>query len=57
MSTDKPRFSITVDVELLKRVEDYRYENRCSNRTQAVLELIRLGLNMYERKKKKKDKG
>lgn len=52
MPTAKPRFSITVDNELLKRVEDYRFENRCPNRTQAVLELIRAGLDMSDRKKR-----
>ncbi len=56
MPTDKPRFSITIDDELLKRVDDYRFENRCSNRTQAVLELIRLGLATSDRKKKVKNR-
>lgn len=54
MSTDKPRFSITVDDELFKRLEDYRFENRCPNRSQAVVELIRQSLDEYDKNKRKK---
>lgn len=53
MSTDKPRSTITFDKELFKRLEDYRYENRCKNRSQAVVELVRKGLDDYDRRKKK----
>lgn len=56
MSTEKPRFSITVDDELFKRLEDYRFENRCPNRSQAVVELIRQSLDEYDKKKRKKVK-
>lgn len=54
MSTEKPRFSITVDDELFKRLEDYRFENRCTNRSQAVVELIRQSLDEYDKNKRKK---
>lgn len=30
--------------ELLGKVEDYQFENRIKNRTQAILELIKKGL-------------
>lgn len=53
MTTDKPRFTITVDDELFKRLEDYRFENRCPNRSQAVVELIRQSLDKYDKKKRK----
>lgn len=56
MSTDKPRFTITIDEELLERLEDYRFENRCPNRTQAFLELLRKGLDEYDGLKKNKRK-
>ena len=56
MPTDKPRFTITVDDELFKRLEDYRFENRCPNRTQTVIELIRQSLDQYDKKKKKRIK-
>ena len=53
MSTEKPRFSITVDDELFKRLEDYRFENRLPNRSQAVVELIRQSLDEHDKKKRK----
>ena len=56
MSTDKPRSSITFDEELFKRIEDYRFENRCKSRSQAVVELIRQSLDEYDMKKRKKVK-
>ena len=44
MATEKPRYSITVDEEMLKEIEDFRFNNRFPNRNQATIELIRLGL-------------
>lgn len=44
MSTEKPRYSITLDEELFKEVEDFRFEYRYQTRNQATVELIRLGL-------------
>ncbi|GHU56264.1 hypothetical protein AGMMS49975_19260 [Clostridia bacterium] len=44
MPTLKPRFTITVPDELLKDIDDYRFENRYQNRTQAVLALMKEGI-------------
>lgn len=44
MATDKPRFTITVPEDLYKLIEDYRFENRYSSRSDAVIDLIRKGL-------------
>ena len=44
MATDKPRYSITLDEELFKEVEDFRFERRYQTRNQATVEVIRLGL-------------
>lgn len=44
MPTDKPRFTITVDPELLQQIEDFRYTHRIKNQTQAVISLMELGL-------------
>jgi len=49
MPTNKPRFTITLDEELLERIENYRFENRCPNRTQAVLDLLHMGLDDYDK--------
>lgn len=52
MPTNKPRFTITVDEEIFKLIEDFKYEHRCKNQTQAVLTLIEIGLTDLEHKKK-----
>ena len=55
MSTDKPRYTITLDEEMLKKIDDFRFENRFPNRTQATLELIRIGMETIEKQKKDKE--
>lgn len=52
MSSEKPRYTITMEAELLRRIDEYRFEHRFANRTQATLELIRLGMEAAERKEK-----
>ena len=49
MPTEKPRYTITHDEEMLKKIDDFRFENRFPNRTQATLELIRIGLEAIEK--------
>ncbi|MBD5161350.1 MAG: hypothetical protein HDT14_04920 [Oscillibacter sp.] len=49
MPTEKPRYTVIVDAELLKRIDDFRFENRYSSRSAATLELIRLGLEQLEK--------
>lgn len=44
MATEKPRFCITVDDDLMKEIDDFRFNNRYSSRSKATIELIRLGL-------------
>lgn len=44
MATEKPRFCITVDDELMEEIDDFRFQNRFSSRSKAAVELIRLGL-------------
>ena len=49
MPTEKPRYTITLDEEMLKKIDDFRFENRLPNRTQATLELIRIGIEALEK--------
>ena len=49
MSTEKPRFTLTIDEDLLEEIDDFRFERRYPNRTQAVLELLRIGIAQVER--------
>ncbi len=49
MPTDKPRYTITLDAEMLKKIDDFRFEKRFPNRTQATLALIRIGMEALEK--------
>lgn len=57
MPTEKPRYTITLDEEMLKKIDDFRFENRFANRTQATLELIRIGMEALEEQQKKVQKN
>ena len=48
MPTEKPRYTVIVDEEMLKRIDDFRFENRYPSRSAATVELIRLGLELLE---------
>lgn len=54
MPTEKPRYTITLDEEMLKKIDDFRFENRFPNRTQATLELIRMGMDALEKQQVEK---
>lgn len=53
MPTEKPRYTVIVDAELLKRIDDFRFENRYPSRSAATADLIRLGLEAIEKKQSK----
>ncbi len=55
MPTEKPRYCITVDDEMLKEIDDFRFGNRYNSRSQATLELIRLGLQALKEQNALKD--
>ncbi|MDR2043136.1 MAG: ribbon-helix-helix domain-containing protein [Clostridium sp.] len=50
MATEKLRFTITVPDEMLQEIDDFRYEHRYPTRTQAVNELLRLGIEALEKR-------
>ncbi len=54
MTTDKPRILLTLDPDLLERIDDYRYDNRIPARSVAIRRLIAESLKKYEKKKKSK---
>ena len=43
MATDRPRYTVSVDNELFQQIEDFRFERRFQTRSEATVELIRLG--------------
>lgn len=49
MPTQKPRYCITVDENMLKEIDDYRFEHRYNSRSLATVELIRLGLDALKK--------
>jgi len=56
MPTTKHRFTITVDDDVYKFIEDYRFEHRCETKTEATTELIRIGLQaLLEREAQEKE--
>lgn len=54
MATDKSRYTVSVDNDLFQKIEDFRFEHRYQTRSEATVELIRLGL---ESLKKEREKG
>lgn len=55
MPTEKPRYTVIVDEEMLQAIDDFRFENRYPSRSAATLELIRLGLKQLEQERKAQD--
>lgn len=49
MATDRPRYTVSVDDEMFKQIEDFRYANRFPTRSDATVELIRRGLESIQR--------
>lgn len=44
MATDRPRYTVSVDDEMFQQIENFRFERRYNTRSEATVELIRLGL-------------
>jgi len=57
MPTEKPRYTIIVDDELLKKIDDFRFENRYPSRSSATLELIRIGMEALEKQQAEQKKA
>lgn len=48
MPTKKPIISVVLDEETLKKVDDFRFENRIDSRSKALNELIKKGMKALE---------
>lgn len=55
MATSRPRYTVSVDEEMFQKIEDFRFERRFNTRSEATVELIRLGLESL--KKEAESKG
>jgi metal-responsive CopG/Arc/MetJ family transcriptional regulator len=46
----KPTITLTIDEELLKELEDFQFDNRIKNRSQAIDTLLRKALKLEDDK-------
>lgn len=53
MPTNNPRFCITVTKDILDEIDNYRFDKRFNSRSQATVELIRIGINALKEKDNK----
>lgn len=53
MPTEKPRFTVIVDEELLKEIDDFRFENRYPSRSAATIDLIRRSIEQLQKDQEK----
>lgn len=44
MPTMNPRITFTVSEELMGKIDEYRFQHRLRNQTQAIVSLINMGL-------------
>lgn len=51
MATERPRYTVSVDKDLFEKIENFRFENRFQSRSEATVELIRLGIESLEKEK------
>lgn len=50
MPNAKPIINITIDEDLLQKVEDFRFENKLANRSQTISYLVEEGFKTIEQK-------
>lgn len=56
MPTEKPRITVVVDDDMLRDIEDFRFENRYPSRSAAMVELIHLGIEQIKKERAEKAK-
>jgi len=54
MPTKKPKIIFVMEDDLIKRIDDFRFDNRINSRSEAVRQLIEAGLAASKPKGKKK---
>ncbi len=55
MATDRPRYTVSVDNELFQQIENFRFEHRFQTRSEATVELLRLGLEQLKKEEASKE--
>ena len=54
MPTEKPSVTFIANEKLIKRINDYRFTERIENKSQAIRQLLKKALDLYEKQKPKK---
>jgi metal-responsive CopG/Arc/MetJ family transcriptional regulator len=54
MPRKNPPITMTLTEQLLKQVEDFRFENRINTRSEAIRRLLEEALKKYKKRKPKK---
>ena len=49
MPTEKPKIIFVADNDLLRRLDDFRFNNRISSRSKAIRQLLEKALQEYEK--------
>jgi len=52
MPTKKPRTVLILEDDLLKQIDDFRYDQRIPARSEAIRRLLKEALKKYEKKAK-----
>lgn len=55
MATNRARYTVSVDDKMFQQIEDFRFERRFQTRSEATVELIRLGLAALEAAQKEQE--
>ena len=50
MPTQKPQYTVILDEDLLKKIDDYQFGNRFRSRSSATVELIKIAMQTLEGK-------
>ena len=53
MPTEKPTITFIADEDLIERINDFRFTKRIKNQSEAIRQLLRKALDLYEEKPKK----
>jgi metal-responsive CopG/Arc/MetJ family transcriptional regulator len=53
MPTESPKIIFVANEDLIKRLDDFRFENRVNSRSEAIRLLLEEALKKYEKKPKK----
>jgi len=51
MATERQRYTVSVDSDMFQQIEDFRFGRRFQTRSEATVELIRLGLESLKEEK------